>query len=172
MARKYILDKNGSGTILARKYFLDAGWTESRDDQPKAGRGWETAISGAKEFIWTKLHETFFLLWIAVNYHILSVYDPASKKCSRIKRSKDAKYPERWSCLHGDYFSYTLESFTVWSMMTVIYPAFNVVVFTKRPSFIASIFAGAYRVSNRGTRRKLFRRDTCHLSRVHWRPTR
>ena len=60
----------------------------------------------------------------------------------------------------------------IWSMMTVIYPVFNVVVFTKRPSFIASIFAGAYRVSNRGTRRKLFRRDTCHLSRVHWRPTR
>ena len=61
MARKYILDKNGSGTILARKYFLDAGRTEPRDDQPKAGRGWETAISGATEFIWTRLYETFFL---------------------------------------------------------------------------------------------------------------
>ena len=52
-------------------------------------------------------------LAFAVHYHLLSVYDPESKKCSRIKRSKDAKYPERWSRLHGDYFSHTLESFTV-----------------------------------------------------------
>ena len=42
----------------------------------------------------------------------------------------------------------------------------------ERPSFNAPIFAGAYWVSNRRTRWKLFRRNTCHLSRVHKRPTR